>query len=211
MVDVNCHAIAGKASERARSSLLTRLTLASLNAPNQYRRDLGCLSRRPTEASRWNRAPATAINNSGADLGKTKIQPQRAQKTRARGGSKEHTTRRKHQKLLRERPTRRQTAPYSNCTKEEVLQGFRRRAARTGMSQLTAAIRHAFPSSCATRNTAPHFPLATQKSTQNAGQVGACARHYFQAIAAISRKKLQPRRAHTETKQTKTRTRIIRR
>lgn len=58
------------------------------------------------------------------------------------------------------------------------------------MSQLTAAIRLAFPSSCATRNTAaPHFPSAPQKHTRTNALLarwGACARHW--AIATFSRK-----------------------
>lgn len=178
----------------ARSSLVCP-TLASLTAPNQYRRrDLGCLSRRPTEASRWNRAPATAysINNSGADRRKTVAT---SEKTRAGGGAAwiergKHTTHAHTHTQTKLLPTpRRPSAPYSDCTKG-VLQGLHRRAARTGMSQLTAAIRLAFPSSCATRNTAaPHFPSAPQKHTRTNALLarwGACARHW--AIATFSRK-----------------------
>lgn len=98
--------------------------------------------------------------------------PRRKKKKEAAWIERGKRTTHAHQKVLREQPTRRPTAPYSNCTKEEVLQGFRRRAAWTGMSQLTAAIRHAFPSSCATRNAAPHFPFGPRKAhRRGAGQV----------------------------------------
>lgn len=170
--------------------------LASLTAPNQYRRDLGCLSRRPTEASRWNRAPVTghSINNSGGRPKKKR----KASKRRQLGLSEESTQHtRTHRKVLREQPTRRPTAPYSNCAKEEVLQGFRRRAAWTGMSQLTAAIRHAFPSSCATRNAAPHFPFGPRKAHRRAaGQVETSLLAHRRRY---SPQKLQRRGAHTET------------
>lgn len=76
VVDVNSHAIAVVRGQRKRESpnLPSSVSPPSLTAPNQYRRDLGCLSRRPTEASRWNRAPATghSINNSGGRQTKEK-------------------------------------------------------------------------------------------------------------------------------------------
>lgn len=111
---------------------------------------------------------------------------------RGKGGSLEsgrgkHATQHTHTP----RTTRRAAyaAKNSNCTKEEVLQGFRRRAAWTGMSQLTAAIRHAFPSSFATRNSAPRFPFGPREAHKRAaGQVGACARHSSTIAAAILRK-----------------------
>lgn len=176
MVDVNSHAIAVVRGQRKRESpnLPSSVSPPSLTAPNQYRRDLGCLSRRPTEASRWNRAPATghSINNSGGRQTTEKNRRDEKKKKEAAWIERGKRTTHAHQKVLREQPTRRPTAPYSNCTKEEVLQGFRRRAAWTGMSQLTAAIRHAFPSSCATRNAAPHFPFGPRKAhRRGAGQV----------------------------------------
>lgn len=118
MVDVNSHAIAVVRGQRKRESpnLPSSVSPPSLTAPNQYRRDLGCLSRRPTEASRWNRAPATghSINNSGGRQTKEK---NRRDEKKKKGGSldsarKAHNTH-AHQKVLREQPTRRPTAPYS--------------------------------------------------------------------------------------------------
>lgn len=112
-----------------------------------------------------------------------------ASRRRQLGLSEESTQRTRTHTQTKLLPTpRRPSAPYSDCTKG-VLQGLHRRAAWTGMSQLTAAIRLAFPSSCATRNTAaPHFSSGPQKHTRTNALLLArwgapCARHW--AIATF--------------------------
>lgn len=103
VVDVNSHAIAVVRGQRKRESpnLPSSVSPPSLTAPNQYRRDLGCLSRRPTEASRWNRAPATghSINNSGGRQTKEKNRRDEKKKEAAwieRGKRTTHTHTKKY-------------------------------------------------------------------------------------------------------------------
>lgn len=118
VVDVNSHAIAVVRGQRKRESpnLPSSVCPPSLTAPNQYRRDLGCLSRRPTEASRWNRAPATghSINNSGGR--QTKEKNRRDEKKRRQLGLSEESA--QHTRTPKSTPRAAYAAPH--CSLQQL-------------------------------------------------------------------------------------------